>query len=48
LKDGASAAPDDCDGDKMLLSEEACNKDPCPEAEEGTEGRSKFKLAILG
>ena len=38
LKDGAAAAPDDCDPDKMLLSEEGCNKDPCPDAEEGASG----------
>ena len=32
LKDGAAAAPDACDPDALLLSEEDCNKDPCPEA----------------
>ena len=32
MKDGAGAAPDDCDPDQMLISEEDCNKEACPEA----------------
>ena len=48
LKDGAAAAPDACDSDALLLSEEDCNKDPCPEASGDEEPSSgEFVTSLL-
>jgi len=47
LKDGAAAAPDACDPDALLLSEEDCNKDPCPEASGDEEPSSGDVINVI-